>query len=82
MFKRLSIGANINILVIGLMVLACGVMSGALMLHKYQAEKDRLVELVGWLAHNDPALQLALYFQDEPLLQARFEPFFSLSPVA
>jgi len=82
MFKRLSIGANINILVIGLMVLACGVVSGALMLHKYQAEKDRLVELVGWLAHNDPALQLALYFQDEPLLQARFEPFFSLSPVA
>lgn len=82
MFKRLSIGANINILVIGLAVLACSLVSGSLLLHKYETEKERLIEQVRWLARNEPSLQLALYFEDKALLQARFEPFFTLTPVA
>lgn len=81
MLKRLSIGANINILVIGLAVLASSVVSGSLLLHKYETEKASLIQQVRWLANNEPALQLALYFQDEALLQARLEPFFTHAPI-
>ena len=81
MFKRLSIALNINILVIGLAILASAVVWVSLLNHRYEGEKERLLGAAQWVARNEVSAQFGLYFEDAALLRERFEPFVSLGPV-
>ena len=81
MFKRLSIAANINVLVIGLALVACVFVGGTLLHHQYRSAKERLVDAANWVARHDIATQFGLYFHDPAVLGERFEPFVSLGPV-
>lgn len=69
MFKRLSIAANINLLLVGLAIVGALVVGASLFWLKFSAEKDHLVKKILWSAETDIALQLALYFRDEPVLE-------------
>lgn len=81
MFKRLSIATNINLLVIGMAVLACGFVGTTLLYHHYQSAKDRLVEGASWIASHDIATQIGLYFEDPVVLEERVQAFLALGPV-
>ena len=81
MFKRLSIALNINILVIGLAILASAVVWVSLLNHRYEGEKERLLGAAQWVARNEVSAQFGLYFEDAALLRERFEPFVTLGPV-
>jgi|GEM_PF-492298 len=82
MFKRLSIAANINFLVIGLALMVSLVVGLVLINEKYQELKNRIIEKSRWSAETDVSLQLALYFKDNILLHDQLEAYMALPAVS
>jgi len=81
MFKRMSIAANINLLVLAMALVGCGLVGGVLVLQKYKAEKASISHQLAWVAGNDAAFQLASYFMDRQVLNHYLEALANLPGV-
>ncbi|MGD9662011.1 MAG: EAL domain-containing protein [Porticoccaceae bacterium] len=82
MIKRLSIAANINLLMIGLALLVSLVVGLVLINEKYRELKNQIIEKSRWSAETDVSLQLALYFKDNILLHDQIQAYLALPAVS